>query len=106
MADPTLLTGIIGAGAGVVGAAYGIITGLRERAKEGEKEAEGRAATSLANWSALNEALQREIQRRDAEMVRLRADYETRLDAAHQRITELETEVGILQRALSSRPPG
>lgn len=106
MTDATLLTGIIGAGAGVFGAAFGIITGLRERAKESEREAEGRAATSLANWAALNEALQREIQRRDAEMDRLRADYETRLDLAHKRISELETEVAILQRALSSRPPG
>ncbi len=115
MADPTLLTGIVGTAAGVVGAAAGWLTARREKNRDDEREAEEKAAGTLASWTALNAALDREIKRLHEDMDRLRADseqhlrrlreeYEQALQAARQRITELEAEVATLKRLLRQDP--
>lgn len=125
MPDPALLTGIIGAAAGVFGAGVPVVIERRNRAKSAREEIEEAAGETVASWNSLNEALGREIRRlqdeiathraeyqaalaqqRDdyqAAMDRQRTDYETQLDAARKRITELETDVASLRRILG--PP-
>ncbi len=126
MADPALLTGIVGAAAGLIGAATPILFerrhGRKEREAKDEKDARELADSSIESWAELNKALAREIARlhtdvdrirsdyeaaierqqrqHEAEMQRQRADYEGRLDSAQLRITELETDVASLKRIL------
>lgn len=100
MADPTVLTGVIGSIAGVVGAGYAIITARHEKKKEARRDADDQAANSVASWTALNAALDREIKRLHEEMDRLREEYERHLEAARRRISELEDEVAALRRLL------
>lgn len=131
MADPALLTGVVGAAAGVVGAATPVVFERwhrkKDRQAEARKEAEGLASSSIESWAELNKALNREISRLhsdvdrirsdyesaiarqradyEAAMERQRADYEARLDSAHRRITELETDVASLKRILGQAAP-
>jgi predicted RNase H-like nuclease (RuvC/YqgF family) len=122
VADPTTLTAVIGTAAGVVGAAAGWLTARRDKARDDKDDAEERAANSVASWTALNAALDREIKRLHEEMDRLRDDsaqhlgrlrdeyeqhlsrlrdeYEQHLQAARHRISVLEAEVATLKRLL------
>lgn len=115
MADPTILTGIIGTAAGALGAAAAYLTARREKKRDDEREADDLSASSVASWTALNAALDREISRLHQEMDRLRDEYEQHLrrlrdeyeqhlQAARQRITELELEVATLKRLLRKDP--
>jgi uncharacterized protein involved in exopolysaccharide biosynthesis len=101
-----MLTALIGTAAGVIGTTFAVITARREKVKDDESEAEERAAGSVASWTALNAALDREIRRMHEEMDRLRDEYERHLQAARFRITELETEVATLKRLLRGEQPG
>jgi hypothetical protein len=100
VADPTVLTTFIGTAAGIVGAGTAIVAGRRDLAKDRESD----AVRNVASWRALNEALRKEIDRLNAEMGRLRSDYEKQLDAAHMRISEMENDVSVMRRFLR-RPP-
>ena len=122
MADPILLTGIVGTAAAVVGAATPILFERRKGRKDREADAEKASSANIESWAELNKALNREIARlhsdvdrirsdyetaiarqqreHEAEMQRQRADYEARLEADHRRITELETDVASLKRIL------
>jgi uncharacterized protein involved in exopolysaccharide biosynthesis len=106
VADPTLLTGVIGTVAGVIGTTFAVYTARREKVKDDENDDEQRAAGSVASWTALNAALDREIRRMHEEMDRLRDEYERHLQAARNRITELEGEVATLKRLLRGEQPG
>lgn len=110
MADPTALTELV-LGAGALAAAYVVPLVLTRR-----KSADDKEATALSSWAELNEALQQEIKRVTGELERQRADYQrqfdqlrdahqSQLDASRRRITELEAEVGALQRTLRGQGP-
>lgn len=100
MADPTALTAIIGAAAAVLGASTPLFIERHNREKVHRDEVAEAAGDNIASWNTLNAALGREIQRLQAAMDRQRADYENQLDAARNRITELETDVASLRRIL------
>jgi predicted RNase H-like nuclease (RuvC/YqgF family) len=115
VADPTLLTGIIGTAAGVLGGGAAWLTAQREKKRDDDRETGELASASVASWTALNAALDREIKRLHEEMDRLRDEYEQHLrrlrdeyeqhlQAARVRITELEAEVGTLKRLLRQEP--
>lgn len=115
MPDPALLTGIIGAAAGVSGAAIPVIIERHNRRKSAQDELEEAAEESVTSWTSLNEALGREIRRLQGEIDRIRSenqaalarqqiDYENQLTAARRRITELETDVASLRRILGQPP--
>lgn len=125
MADPTVLTAVIGAIAGTVSALFPIW--MERRHAEGERKqkeelaasqlagsAKAFAGTSVESWEKLVAALNHELQRLqdDAERGRRdaaelldqqRAEYEAQLAAARQRITELEGDVISLKRIISPR---
>jgi gas vesicle protein len=114
VADPTVLTVIIGTVAGVIGAATPIIIERRNGKRSKRDEIEDAAEESIASWGSLNEALGREIQRLHGDLERQRADYqavmdkqradyEAQLDAARKRITDLETDVASLQRLIGQQ---
>lgn len=120
MADPTVITAFVGTAVGVIGAATPILLERRHRRdqeKDRETEAAGEFATAtVANWTALNDALNREISRLhsdidrirteyQAAMDRQRADYEAQLAAAHEQIAELRAEVATLRRLLRPDTP-
>jgi len=115
VADPTVLTAIVGAAAAAIGAITPVIIERRNGKKTKADEIEDAAEESIASWGSLNEALGREIQRLHGDMDRQRADYqaamekqrieyETQLDAARRRITDLETDVASLQRLIGQPP--
>jgi uncharacterized protein YlxW (UPF0749 family) len=64
------------------------------------KDDTGQDASATEAWTALNGALQTEVRRLQETLNQQRADYQSQLDAARRRITELEQEVSALQRAL------
>jgi gas vesicle protein len=116
MADPALLTAIVGTAAGLIGAATPILFerrhGRKEREAGAEKDAKKLADSSIESWAALNKALNREIGRLHDDVDRIRSDYEsaiarqrteheTQLAGAHQRIADLEADVASLRRILS-----
>ena len=109
MADATVLTELV-LGAGALAAAYVVPIVLTKRRENSDEKHD-----AVSSWAELNEALQAEIKRVTGELERqradyqkqlgeLRADYQVQLDAARRRITELETEVSTLQRALRGSP--
>jgi gas vesicle protein len=111
VADPTVLTAIVGAAAAALGAVTPLLIERRNRVRSKKDDIEDAAEESIASWGSLNEALGREIQRLHADMDRIRSenqavmdrqhtDYETQLIAARKRISELETDVASLQRLL------
>lgn len=124
--DPALLTGIIGAAAGILGAGTPIVIERHNRKKSAREEIEDAAEDTVASWNSLNEALGREIRRLQDEINRTRTDYraamakqeadyktamdqqrgdyEAQLDAARKRITELEADVASLRRILGQPP--
>lgn len=115
MPDPTFLTGVIGAAAGALGAAAAYLTARREKQRDDDRDADELSASSVRSWTALAAAHDREITRLHQEMDRYRAEseqrlqrlrdeYEENLKAAGLRITELETEVAALRRALKGDP--
>lgn len=108
MTDATTITACVMAGGAAITSITPIVMTRRKARKEKDE-------TSLASFTALNNALGEQIQRTQEDMTRLRhdyegqiarlrGDYENRLDTAQKRITELESEVGTLQRLLSRRP--
>lgn len=116
MADPILLTGVVGTVAAVIGAATPILFerrhGRKEREAEAEKEAQALADSSVKSWAELNKALNREIGRLHDDVDRIRSDYESalarqraeheaQLAGANRRIADLEADVASLQRLLS-----
>lgn len=116
MTDPILLTGVVGTVAAVIGAATPILFerrhGRKEREAEAEKDAKALADSSVKSWAELNKALNREIGRLHDDVDRIRSDYEaaiarqraeheTQLAGAHQRIADLEADVASLRRLLS-----
>ncbi len=107
MADPTALTVALGSAAGVIGTVVAIVVNRRETKKAHEED----AGNTVASWSALNTALNTEVNRLNAEMERLRNDYEAatqrlrddyerQLTSARSRISELENEVRVLHNLL------
>jgi hypothetical protein len=119
MADPTVITAVVGTIAAVIGASTPIIIERRhDRATEHDREtdaAEETEATRVASWAGLNEALGREIERLQQDVARIRSDYEAalarqrdeyeaKLAASTSRITELETDVASLRRLLGQPP--
>ena len=104
MPDPTVLTGVIGTAAAAISAAAAFVSARRDRTRDEDEDAAARAANSVASWTALNAALDREISRLHEDMNRLRDEYEQNLQAARLRISELETEVAALRRALKGDP--
>lgn len=97
MADPAVITAWVMAAGAAVTAVTPLVMARRKAARQ-------RDSTTLASFTALNNALDREIQRLHGDMTKLRDDYERRLDAAQDRITELESEVATLQRLLRQGP--
>lgn len=127
VADPTALTAIIGAAAGILGAAAPIVIDRRrdkhDREADAKHAAEDIASSSIESWTELNKALNREIARLHADVDRIRSDYESAMERqrreyeaalarqrtdyeeqlrdARQRITDLEADVASLRRLLS-----
>jgi len=110
MADAGTLTDLV-LGAGALAAAYVVPLVLTRRRDSADKEHD-----AVSSWAGLNEALQAEIKRVTGELEKqradyqrqlgeLRADYQGQLDAARRRISELESEVATLQRALRGTSP-
>lgn len=110
MPDVTTLTGIALA-FGAIGAGYVVPLVLTKRKDAGDKERD-----AISSWAQLNDALQEEIKRVTGELATQRADYQRQFDAARQdyqgqldgarrRISELESEVATLQRALRGGGP-
>lgn len=115
MADPTVLTAVLGAFAGAIGAVTPIIIERRNNRRSRREEIAEAAADSVASWTSLNDALGREITRLHTEMDRIRADCQAAMDrqraesekqlhVARSRITELETDVASLRRLLGGPP--
>jgi gas vesicle protein len=105
VADPTVLTAIVGAAAALLGAGTPIVIERRNHKKSQREEIDEAAEESIASWNSLNEALGREIKRLQDTMDRQRTDYETQLDAARKRITELESDLASLRRILGQPRP-
>lgn len=119
MADPTIITAVVGAAAGVIGAATPILFERRHKREKSQDdevtEEKELAGTQVASWTGLNEALGREIERLHQDIDRIRTDYESamrrqredyeaQLNVAHVRIAELETDVASLRRLLGAPP--
>lgn len=97
MADPAIVTAWVMAAGAAVTAVTPIVLERRKTAKQ-------RDPNVLAGFTALNDALGQQVERLQGDMTKLRDDYERRLDAAQQRISELESEVATLQRLLRQGP--
>lgn len=94
MPNPTTVSEFVLALAAVVSTATPIVMSRRRAAKKQDE-------TVLASFTALNAALGKEVERLQADMIRLRDDYEKRLAAAQGQIADLQSEVATLQRLLS-----
>ncbi len=97
MADPAVITAWVMAAGAAVTAVTPLVMARRKAARQHDSAA-------VASFTALNDALGREIARLQGDKTKLRDDYERRLDAAQDRITELESEVATLQRLLRQGP--
>lgn len=99
MADATLVTEVVVAAGAAISALTPIVMSRLKTRREQD-------ATVLDSFTRLNQAQAAEIERLRNDMSRLQTDYERRLNAAQDRITQLEAEVATLNRLLSKRDTG
>ena len=97
MADPAVITAWVMAAGAAVTAVTPIVMARRKATKQ-------RDPSVLAGFTKLNTALDREIERLQGDMTKLREDYERQLDAAREQIRQLQSEVATLQRLLRQGP--
>jgi DNA anti-recombination protein RmuC len=96
LSDPQTISEFVLAAAAVISTATPIVIARRRASIKNDQ-------TVLASFTALNEALSKEVERLQGDMVRLRGDYEQRLTSAMDQIRDLQSEVATLQRLLSKR---
>lgn len=122
------ITAWFGAAGTAIGALFAGVALRRKNKADAKRDEEDRDATDVASWSGLNQALNREVtrlhsemdeQRRrfqaeldeqrsrfQAEMTSQREDYEERLRLANKRISDLNSELDALRRAINLRGEG
>lgn len=78
MADPAAITGIVGAITGLLGASMPFLIDRlrtrRERVLDFDRAVQLQAETNVSNWKSLNDALNREVERLQAENRTLRGE--------------------------------